>query len=136
MMPQSGRPIVLFDGDCALCHRSVRFIARHDRRRHFLFAPLTSPAAEARLAHAPSEARRGSTVVLVETDGRISTRSTAALRIAARLDCPWNLLAALRVVPRPVRDAVYDAVARRRARWFGEAAFCDLEQDLEDRVVK
>jgi predicted DCC family thiol-disulfide oxidoreductase YuxK len=135
-MPQTGRPLVLFDGDCALCHRSVRFIARHDRRRHFLFSPLTSPAAEALLAQAPPEARRGSTVVLVETDGRVSTRSTAALNIAARLDRPWNLLAALRVIPRPVRDAIYDTVAQRRARWFGRAAFCDFEHDFEDRVVK
>lgn len=127
--------VVLFDGECALCHRSVRVIAGHDRQGQFRFAPLAGTTAATLLLQATPDARSGSTVVLVEENGRVSTRSTAALRIAARLDWPWRALAILRLTPRPLRDAVYDLVARHRARWFGRAAFCDLSPDLRDRVL-
>lgn len=58
---------------------------------------------------------------------RALVRSEAALAIARRLRFPWPLLAALaRVVPRRLRDAVYDAVARRRTRWYGRLDACPL----------
>lgn len=63
------------------------------------------------------------TVVLVDA-GRAFTRSTAALRVFRRLRQPWPLAYALIVVPRPMRDWIYDAVARRRYRWFGKREAC------------
>ena len=91
--------VVRFDGACTLCNGSIRFIAARDRRGEFTFAPLESADA--------------SSIELIQ-DGRTYTKSTAALRIARRLRFPWPLAYALILVPRRLRDAVYDAVASRR----------------------
>jgi predicted DCC family thiol-disulfide oxidoreductase YuxK len=120
-------PVVLFDGVCNLCTGSVLFIIRRDPRGVFRFAALQSPAAAALLKDAP--VRSGplpDSIVLVEGDGaaRVSTQSTAALRIARRLRFPWPVLYALIVIPRPIRDWVYDFIAARRYRWFGKRDSC------------
>jgi predicted DCC family thiol-disulfide oxidoreductase YuxK len=62
-------------------------------------------------------------VVLLE-GGRLYTRSQAALRIARRLRSPWPAAYALALVPRVIRDRVYDFVAARRYRWFGRRDAC------------
>src|SRR5690606_39250581 len=81
------------------------------------------------------ECADGRSVVLV-SDGRVYTRSTAALQIAACLRGPWRLLRLLRIVPRPLRDLVYDWIARRRHAWFGPADACHLPTpELRDRFL-
>jgi predicted DCC family thiol-disulfide oxidoreductase YuxK len=117
MKPSRGdRPVVLFDGVCNLCNGVVRFIIARDPSARFRFAPLQWPVAGA----APGTA---DSIVLVEA-GKRYTRSTAALRIARGLRFPWPLLYALVLTPRPLRDAVYDWVARHRYGWFGKRAAC------------
>jgi predicted DCC family thiol-disulfide oxidoreductase YuxK len=75
------------------------------------------------------------TVVLVE-DGRCWSRSTAALKIAQRLDGGWPLLAALLAVPRPIRDAVYRFISHNRFRWFGTRDSCRMPTpDLQARFL-
>ena len=91
--------VVRFDGACDLCNGSVRFIAARDNHGEFTFAPLESAAA--------------TSIELVE-GGRTFTKSTAALRIARRLRFPWPLAYGLILVPRFIRDAVYDFIASRR----------------------
>jgi predicted DCC family thiol-disulfide oxidoreductase YuxK len=114
---------VLFDGVCNLCNASVGFIVDRDRRGYFSFAALQSEAGRRRLAsHGPLPESMDS-IVLLE-DGRLYSRSRAALRIARRLDGLWPLLFALSVVPVPIADAVYAWVARRRYRWFGRTEAC------------
>lgn len=130
-------PVVLFDGVCPLCHAVVRRVARHDAGGRYRFAPLDSEVGRRLLAGAGREPEDGSpgTVVLVEGD-RVWERSDAVLRIAAGLDAPWRWLAALRGVPRPLRDAAYDAVARRRHRWFGRLDACPVPPpELRDRFL-
>ena len=116
------RAVILFDGPCHLCQWSVRFLLARDRRAYFKFAPLDSPAARALGVVRPAVPE---TIVLVE-DGRIYTRSDAVLRIVSRLGWPWRLVAALRVVPRPLRDSAYTFIARHRYRWFGRSDVCPL----------
>ena len=118
------RPVILFDGVCSLCNQFVLFVIDRDQHAHFAFASLQSePGRRILQAHAiPDEV---STVVLVE-DGRASTRSTAALRIARRLGLPWSLCRVLMVIPKPARDLVYDWVARHRYAWFGRLDACRL----------
>ncbi len=106
---------VLFDGECNLCNGAVEFVRSHDREGRFRFVPLD--AAEARDLITARDAGCD-TLHLLDEAGH-HDRSTAALRIAAELSFPWSLLRFLKVVPRPVRDACYDFVARRRRRWFG-----------------
>ena len=85
----------------------------------------------------PIRARRRTheSVVLVE-DGRCFTGSEAALRVARPLERPYGLLAGLRAVPRPIRDAVYDLVARYRYRIFGKRDRCMTPaEDADDRFL-
>jgi predicted DCC family thiol-disulfide oxidoreductase YuxK len=119
------RATVLFDAVCNLCNGSVLFVIDRDPSRHFRFAALQSEAGARLLREHAHGGADLSSVVLVE-DGRLYTRSTAALRIARRLAWPWRLLSALIVVPRPLRDAVYDLVARNRYRWFGRGEACRI----------
>jgi predicted DCC family thiol-disulfide oxidoreductase YuxK len=114
---------VLFDGVCNLCNGSVLFVIDRDPSAHFHFAALQSDAGRALLRQHGYAGADLSSIVLVD-GGRLYTRSTAALRIARRLAWPWRLLYALIVVPRPLRDAVYDLVARNRYRWFGREEAC------------
>jgi predicted DCC family thiol-disulfide oxidoreductase YuxK len=116
--------IVLFDGVCNLCNGAVVFIIKRDPQGLFRFATLQSDAPESLLRRIG--ARRDAlpdSMALIER-GSVYARSTAALRIARRLRFPWPLLYALIIVPRPLRDWIYDLVARRRYHWFGKRAEC------------
>ena len=117
--------IVLFDGVCNLCSSAVRFIVERDPRRHFKFASIQSDAGKKLMTEHGIALPEGdpTSIVLVE-DGRAFERSAAALRIARRLRFPWSLAWSFVVVPRFVRDAVYDFVARHRYRWFGKKDVC------------
>lgn len=118
-----GRWVVLFDGGCALCDAAIRFVIDHDPAGKFAFAPLQSPEGQAAAARCGVSTETIHTVVLLAGD-RCHTRSTAALKIARRLDGPWPLLYGFILVPRPVRDRVYDWVAKNRYRWFGRQDAC------------
>jgi predicted DCC family thiol-disulfide oxidoreductase YuxK len=118
-------PLVLYDGTCGLCNRSVQLVVRHDSRGRFRFAALQSDTGRALLERHGLPVDQLDSVVLVE-GGRAFTRSRAALRIARRMDMPWPLLWTLALVPRAVSDFVYDRVARNRYRWFGRTDACML----------
>jgi predicted DCC family thiol-disulfide oxidoreductase YuxK len=122
---ESGGPLVLYDGTCGLCSRSVRLILRNDRRGRFRFAALQSDAGRELLRRHGLPADELDSVVLVE-GGRAYTKSRAALRIARGMDRPWPVLRVLAVVPRAVADFMYDRVARNRYRLFGRTEACML----------
>ena len=115
--------VVVFDGVCNLCNRSVRFILRHEAEPRFQFAPLQSSAGARLLRQRNFSVDDLRTFVLV-SDERTYVRSDAAIRIARHLKGGWKLLGFLRIVPRPLRDWVYDVVARNRYRWFGRTDTC------------
>lgn len=118
-------PLILFDGHCGLCARSVRFVMARDRRAIFRFAPLQGPTAARECARLGVAVPEGDPDTLILIDGdRVLMRSDAALTIASRLTLPWRMLAAARIVPRPVRDAAYRWVAHNRYRWFGRSQQC------------
>ena len=117
--------MVLFDGVCNLCNGSVQFIIARDSAAHFHFAALDSEAARRVLDEVAVSGPLPDSVVLID-HGRVYTRSTAALRIAQGLAFPWPLISALMVVPRPLRDLLYDWIARHRYRWFGKRDACML----------
>jgi predicted DCC family thiol-disulfide oxidoreductase YuxK len=117
------QPILLFDGVCNLCDGVVQWVIAHDPAGQFRFASLQSDAGRALLARHGLPPDALDTVVLVDGD-RYFRKSDAALEVLRLLGGGWALLAALRAVPRPLRDAVYDWVARHRYRWFGQRAEC------------
>jgi predicted DCC family thiol-disulfide oxidoreductase YuxK len=133
--PSSEPALILFDGVCNLCNATVRFIIARDPRARFRFAPLQSDAASERLERAGGAPAGQASVVLIE-NGRLYTRSAAALRIARALRFPWPMLYGLIVIPRPIRDRAYEFVARRRYRWFGRSQACGLPTpELRDRFL-
>jgi predicted DCC family thiol-disulfide oxidoreductase YuxK len=118
-------PVLLFDGVCNLCHGAVRFVLDHDREARFRFAPLQSDVARALLARFELDPNALDSMVLIDAAGA-HARSDAALRTARWLGAPWSWLRVLAVIPRPLRDAVYDFIARHRYRWFGRKDACPL----------
>lgn len=118
-------PVVLFDGVCNLCHGTVRFIVKRDRRRRFRFASLQSGIAHQLLAPHGLQDNGLDSVILLHR-GRCWTKSSAALHIARQLDGLWPLMSIFLIVPPFLRDAVYDFIGNRRYRWFGQRDHCDL----------
>jgi predicted DCC family thiol-disulfide oxidoreductase YuxK len=117
--------IILFDGTCAFCERSVRFIATRDPEGYFRFGASQAPQAADLLARFGVTRDSTRSIILIEGD-RIFLRSTAVLRIAGRLTFPWRLAAALLWIPAPVRDAVYRVVAAVRHRIAGKSNACEI----------
>jgi predicted DCC family thiol-disulfide oxidoreductase YuxK len=118
--------MLFYDGHCALCHRSVKFVLKHDRSgRLFRFAPLQGPTFEARVPpDAGFDGKRAGlpdSVVVLTSEGALLTKSNAFLHVIRRLGGGWGTLAAvLGVIPRSLRDAAYDIIARVRYRVFGK----------------
>lgn len=124
-MPET-RTVVLFDGVCNLCNGFVNFLIDRDPGERLAFAALQSDAGQRLLAEAGLPADSLQSVVVVDA-GRTFTRSTAALRILRRLGGPWSVLALPALaVPRPLRDVVYDWIARKRYGWFGRQELCRI----------
>jgi len=115
--------ILLYDNRCNLCCGSVEFIRRHDHAGRVRFVAIESTDGRGLLGDYGLTEEIPNSLVLLE-DGVSYTRSTAALRVARRLSGLWSLLFGLVVIPRPVRDYVYDFIARRRYRWFGRRDQC------------
>ena len=117
--------VVLFDGECAFCEAMVTFIATRDPQGYFRFGASQSPAAAALLATHGLTRQMTRSVVLIEDD-RVYLRSTASLRIAARLTWPWRAARVLLAVPAPLRDLAYRAVAAVRVRIAGPSNACEV----------
>jgi len=118
-------PIVLYDGVCGLCARSVRWILRHERDHALRFAPLQGDTAAALRARHPRIPAELSTVVLVD-GGRVHLRSQAFMHLARHLRRPWRWLYHLRWIPGFLPDLGYRVVARVRYRVFGKHDACEL----------
>ncbi|WP_250463983.1 thiol-disulfide oxidoreductase DCC family protein [Microbulbifer litoralis] len=127
--------IILFDSQCNLCNGWSRFVLERDRDAVFTLCRVQSPAGQQLLTRLGLPLDRYETVILLECRGDHCEqyhRSEAALRIIARLPGPWRHLALLRIVPRPLRDWIYDRIARNRYRLFGRPAQCRLPDAAEE----
>lgn len=127
--------IVLFDGVCNLCDASVNYIIDHDSSGYFKLASLQSEPGQQILGHYALPVDYLDSLVLVE-EGKVYVRSTAALRIARRLEGPVRILTIFLALPEPLRDVVYGWVARNRYRWFGKRDTCRLPTpELKERFL-
>ncbi|MEP7118144.1 MAG: DCC1-like thiol-disulfide oxidoreductase family protein [Acidobacteriota bacterium] len=131
----SAHGVVLFDGSCAFCERSVTFIASRDPAGYFRFGASQTPAAQALLATFGATRDSTRSIVLIE-NGQLHCKSSAVLRIARRLPAPWSWAAALLAVPRPARDAVYGVVAAVRHRIAGRSNACEIPPpEIRERLI-
>lgn len=125
------KPIVFFDGVCGLCNTMVDFFIRKDKKRRLLFAPMQGSTARGILSD--EEITLLNSFVLFE-GGKKYYKSAAALRIYGKLGGLWPLMKVFIVVPRFIRDSVYNIVAQHRYDWFGKKETCRIPT-LEERGV-
>lgn len=116
---------ILFDGVCNFCNGSVNFIIDRDPQAYFKFAPLQSEIGEKLLKENGIDKIETDSVVLIE-DGKVYTRTTAALRIAKRLSGYWSWFYGFIVVPSFFRDIFYRLFAKYRYKMFGKQEACML----------
>lgn len=136
-MPDSTNPVLLYDGVCGLCNRAVQFVLRHDRSARFRFASLQSAYATAILQRHGIDFDDLDTVYLVAAGQPPLARSDAAISILRELGGFWTIIAAaLRILPKWLRDWGYNVVARHRYRIFGRYESCPLpEENYQDRFL-
>jgi predicted DCC family thiol-disulfide oxidoreductase YuxK len=115
--------VVLFDGVCNLCNGWVRFLIARDRQARLRLASVQSDAGKAILAACGLPTEEYNTMVFLEK-GRAYVKSTAFLRVVRYFPWPWPLLSAGLLVPRPIRDWLYDRVALNRYALFGRQEVC------------
>jgi len=128
LMINDSPPVVLFDGDCSFCNATVRWTIVRDPLARLRFASLRSAPARRAVALADPDTDFDAlpdAIVLVDRAG-VHTASTAVLRMTRHLRLPYPALSLALIVPRPLRDAAYRAVARHRHRLFGRVDECPL----------
>lgn len=135
MISLKNNSIILFDGVCNLCNSSVQFIIRHDPKKLFLFASLQSDAASEILLQFPFKKMDLTSIVFIEDD-QIYVESTAVLKITRKLKGGYSLLYGFIIIPRFIRDWVYQQLANNRYQWFGKKDQCMVPTaDLKDRFL-
>jgi predicted DCC family thiol-disulfide oxidoreductase YuxK len=117
------RPIIVFDGDCALCSGSVQFVLRHDRAEKYRFLPAQSVLGASIYRHYGLSPTVYETNILIK-DGMALFKAEGSLRMISGLGFPWSLVNVFRALPRRWRDRGYEAIAANRFRWFGRRATC------------
>jgi predicted DCC family thiol-disulfide oxidoreductase YuxK len=127
--------LVVFDGVCVLCNGFARFVHRHDRAGAFRFATAQSPAGHA-VYRSVNLSPEAIDTILVRRQGKVLQKSTAVLAAVTAFGGLWQAVAVFNLVPRPIRDWVYDRIARNRYRLFGRHDRCPLPPaGLRDRFV-
>lgn len=130
-MPESpSNPIVLYDGVCGLCNGAVQFLLKRDRRDRLRFASLQSEFAGALLKRHGLDHKVLDTVYVVLNHGEPSeillAKSDAFLQLAREIGGIWSIGTVGLIIPRPIRNALYDFVARHRYQMFGKHETCML----------
>jgi predicted DCC family thiol-disulfide oxidoreductase YuxK len=125
---QPDYPVLLYDGTCGFCAESVQLVLRHDRRRTLRFAALQGEFGTLVRERHP-ELEGVDSIVWVDPPGsgqgsRVLVRSDAALRVARYLGGWWTLVLPLGSIPRAIRDAVYNLIARHRHSLVGSGPSC------------
>jgi predicted DCC family thiol-disulfide oxidoreductase YuxK len=129
------RPIIIFDGYCALCSGWAAFVLRHDPAGRFRLLSAQSPLGHALYVHYGLNPEDYESNILI-ADGIAWFKSEGSIRMAEGLGFPWSLAAIFRVLPMRWRDRAYETVARNRLRWFGKRATCYRpEPRFADRFI-
>jgi predicted DCC family thiol-disulfide oxidoreductase YuxK len=130
------KPIVLFDGVCNLCNSVVQFIIKRDKKKQFLFASLQGKTGQEVLKKFNLPSADFDSFIVLEGD-KVYTRSTAALHMLKKMSGGWKFLYGFIIVPRFIRNAVYDWIARNRYKWYGKRNECMIPTpDLKERFLE
>lgn len=128
-------PLLLFDGVCNLCNHTVQFVIKNDATKSIHFAPLQSEIGQFYLEKAKLPTKELKSLIFID-EGVIYTRSSGALQMSKYLKNPWKMAYAFIIVPKFIRDFVYNIIAKNRYRWFGEKEECMIPTpDIKARFV-
>ena len=116
--------LILFDGVCALCSGGCRFVNKRDRPGYFRYVPIQLAEGRALAEQLGIEPDHPKSFAFV-AKGQGYIKSEAVLRIARELP-RWRWVWAFHLIPRVIRDPIYDIIARNRYRWFGRFDLCVL----------
>lgn len=119
------KSIILFDGVCNLCNSTVNFIIKHDKEERYLFASLQSDAAKEILLQYHHKKINFESVLLIKND-KIYEKSTAVLLIIKQLSNGYYLFYYFIIIPKTIREWVYNIIAKNRYKWFGKRESCLL----------
>ena len=129
------KPILLFDGVCNLCNNSVQFIIKRDAKAKIRFASLQSATGQQLLQQLGYPQEDFDTAILVD-NGKVYDRSSVGLQVARKMDGLWPLAYIFIILPKPVRDIVYNWIAKNRYKWFGKEESCMMPSpDLRNRFI-
>jgi predicted DCC family thiol-disulfide oxidoreductase YuxK len=129
------KPIIVFDGLCVLCSGFARFTLKTDRRGRYRLLAAQSPLGVALYGHYDLRNADYDSNILLE-NGQIWLKSEGSIRMFQGLGFPWSLAGLARLLPLPIRDKLYDWVARNRLRWFGRREACFVPDPAHaDRVL-
>ena len=118
-------PVILFDGVCNLCNGAVNFVIKRDTISQFKFAALQSEAGQKLLQQYNLPRENFNSFVLIK-EGKVYTKSAAALKVCKHLTGLWPILYGFIIVPSFIRNAVYQWIAKNRYKWFGKKQQCML----------
>lgn len=130
--------IIFFDGECHLCNGFVDFLISKDKGRNFFYAPFQGATAEKMVSQLSSTeaeifqtTRNNLESIMLHSSGRLYMRSEAIFEILKKLPLGYRLFLIFKIIPRFIRDGVYNLVARYRYRLFGQRDFCRRPTDEE-----
>ena len=115
--------IILFDGVCNLCNGAVQFVIKRDKKNYFTFASLQSQQGQKLLQQFNLPATDFNSFILIENN-KVFTRSAAALKVAKNLSSLWPGLYGFMIIPKFIRDGVYNIIEKNRYKWFGKKNAC------------
>jgi len=130
------KDIIFFDGVCNLCNASINYIIRHDKENRYVFSSLQSEFAKKTLKEFPVNNEDLESIVLLTSEKKLFSKSTAALKIASQLGFPRNLLSGFLIIPNVIRNWVYDFIAKNRYKWFGKLDVCMIPTpELQEKFI-
>lgn len=115
--------IILFDGVCNFCNGAVNFVIKRDKKGLVKFAPLQTEHGRQLLEKYNLPQLDMQSFVFIE-NGKVYLRSTAALKVCRHLNALWPLCYGFIIVPRFIRDGLYNWIAKNRYKWFGQKDSC------------
>lgn len=132
---EAPHPLVLFDGECAMCNRWVVWVLKRDKRKALYFTSNRSILAQRLLGSFDLQGDEKNTIFVFD-GANMRSRSDAILSVLGVLPAPYSWLRVLRLVPRLIRDWMYDGVAMLRYRVFGRVSECALlSEDQRERLL-
>jgi len=121
-------PIILFDGVCNFCNRSINIILDHDQDAHFQFAPSQSTAGKDILQQFGLDQKASASVILIDNE-KVYTKTDAVIQIVTNLKGWPKLFRLIKFIPKPIRDFAYDLVAKNRYAIFGKRETCRIPDE-------